>query len=1051
MDPLSALGLAGNLVQFIQFAYDLSKGTASIYNSATGSSENKQHLNSIYSRLFTFSSHLVVDSKNGATASITGAFASKHSIALTALAEDCQAVCNELLKCIENLRIQSDTGGKQRRRWRSFRKALLETWQADKVNELTQRIDRLQSSITLHLCGTSSESIEHLRREMRVMRADAKIHNYGRTQDMINISDILREVESKIEDLRVRQATNPSARLDRRESISTAHRDTLKWIFDTSASDGEEGVRIKDWLQHGHNTFWISGKPGSGKSTLMKFVAQHPETDELLKRWANPKSVIVATHYFWSVGVKVQQSFSGLLRSLMYQVLRQAPSIIARVCKSNDSHSLRDLEIKQWTIDELKDCLNTLANLSDLPFAFCFFVDGLDESCDDHLEVCETLLQLCRHQRIKLCVSSRPWNVFQQHFGKTPSSRIAVQELTKKDIRAYAENRLCEHPQWKTLVSQMSSASNLIEEITNKAQGVFLWVFLVTKLLREGITEGDLMEDLHARLNSFPADLEPFFKLILDSVGPFYHKKMAESLLMVLTMVRKPCSMEVPLTLLAMQEREYGNESYALEQLISPQTPAWFQDQNEAMERRLNGRCKGLLEVRRSNVRFLHRTVRDFLETKPIQDFLAAKSRPTFNPDVSMACAFLCWIKQAGNGSEYGELSDCPDFACHLFNITGLLNITFCLLSTGQVPNSQLKPILDGIETTVDGLFRCGETPIHTSREYFRERVIYFGFTQYLAENIAEDPEYLNGFSRPPLSNFLLGHRFRGTPGEESRRKGLYSFCHTPEFSDTRKATLAYLLRQGCHPNQSYIDDDGSISTSWRDLTTQFIICAPWQDRTIQERISGGYLQALLDAGADPDVCCGISPTQVPFWLRFFFGSFEISENCCISEAQEEGLIEAFRVMLRNSKTLKCMSTALYPRLDKLSLITPWEKLSIMVAAERPQTAHRGDRFLSCIIRELAYYTWHLKSSWYGLEPKLRRLLGPTLVVPILQAAKGNHGLSPRRSIKRKHEIAHLIPESDDTKENDQWYKQGEVKKRRVNPDAGLFAQATDPKSRWVT
>jgi hypothetical protein len=99
-------------------------------------------------------------------------------------------------------------------------------------------------------------------------------------------------------------------------------------------------------------------------------------------------------------------------------------------------------------------------------------------------------------------------------------------------MKAYTKDRLESHPRWKDLGPQAApSDSNwLIQEVVERSSGVFLWVFLVTKLLREGLTEHNSFSDLRKRLESFPMDLIDFFQHILETVEPFYHNKMATTL-----------------------------------------------------------------------------------------------------------------------------------------------------------------------------------------------------------------------------------------------------------------------------------------------------------------------------------------------------------------------------------------------------------------------------------------------------------------------------------------------------------------------------------------
>jgi hypothetical protein len=46
------------------------------------------------------------------------------------------------------------------------------------------------------------------------------------------------------------------------------------------------------WLSAGNGIFHISGKLGSGKSTLMKFLCDHPRTTTELQKWAGTYSVL---------------------------------------------------------------------------------------------------------------------------------------------------------------------------------------------------------------------------------------------------------------------------------------------------------------------------------------------------------------------------------------------------------------------------------------------------------------------------------------------------------------------------------------------------------------------------------------------------------------------------------------------------------------------------------------------------------------------------------------------------------------------------------------
>lgn len=119
---------------------------------------------------------------------------------------------------------------------------------------------------------------------------------------------------------------------------------------------------------------------------------------------------------------------------------------------------------------------------------------------------------------------------------------------------------------------------------------MFLWVFLVTRDLCNGLTEYDTFEDLRRRLENIPNDLDFFFRQILESVEPFYHSKMTVSLLASLT-VRQPA----PLSIYGFLDDEFEDPDYVKKVPLRPLPCAKLWARAKQTSRRLNGRCRGLL------------------------------------------------------------------------------------------------------------------------------------------------------------------------------------------------------------------------------------------------------------------------------------------------------------------------------------------------------------------------------------------------------------------------------------------------------------------------
>lgn len=88
----------------------------------------------------------------------------------------------------------------------------------------------------------------------------------------------------------------------RQEQIPEVFRQTCRWIFDTSTGErrgrDEPLHNFHDWLEHGEGVYWISGKPGSGKSTLMKFIVNEELTAQLLDAREGKQDLLIISFLF---------------------------------------------------------------------------------------------------------------------------------------------------------------------------------------------------------------------------------------------------------------------------------------------------------------------------------------------------------------------------------------------------------------------------------------------------------------------------------------------------------------------------------------------------------------------------------------------------------------------------------------------------------------------------------------------------------------------------------------------------------------------------------
>ena len=458
----------------------------------------------------------------------------------------------------------------------------------------------------------------------------------------------------------------------RRDEIAEAARTTFGWIF------SERSSNFQRWLRSDGSLFWITGKAASGKSTLMKFLTSHPKTVDLLLDWADPSriakppqgdgeqagvsrssdlpyrniganmkpmlidslmspsSLHIVDAYFWYIGTPLQTSEIGLLRTLLYQILEAYPFLVRlaaarRWRKDAQYHRNPD----QWTREELAQSLSAIATERQLPFRCCVFIDGLDEYHGDngsYQRLIDLVKALSRSPHFKVCVSSRPWTVFETAF-RHEENMLRLENLNKADIRKYVTTTINRYIR----VHEDQDAKALVSEITSKANGVFLWVYLVVESVIRGLNNDDSLATLHRRIQDFPSDLEKYFRHILTRVDTIYRRQTGQALKLAMLLCNPASEREVEACfidfwLLKQDEPSTEDEAYAFK--IEPKE--YPIDRMMAMQQEtrdhLSACTRDLLYIPNRHggshpifypkVEHLHRTVYDFLNTEEPQQLL---------------------------------------------------------------------------------------------------------------------------------------------------------------------------------------------------------------------------------------------------------------------------------------------------------------------------------------------------------------------------------------------------------------------------------------------
>jgi hypothetical protein len=379
------------------------------------------------------------------------------------------------------------------------------------------------------------------------------------------------------------------------------------------------------WLDSGRHIFHISGKAGSGKSTLMKFLSKSSRVKKGLESWAGGRPLIFARFFFWNSGDETQMSLEGLYRSLLFETCRQIPNLIPRLFPELWGSS--NFGVAPIRFDEVRDAFNRLIKeASSSESYFCFFIDGLDEFEGDEVDHWSFSRDLqswtAQAENIKLCVSSRPHIPFVQSFTNDLNHQVSIHELTREDISKFSVAMFEKDPNFHRI---KDSYKDLVIEIVNASDGVFLWARLVVRSLLKSIGYQGSEKDLKRKLHLMPKGLDELFDQILSSIDPD-DQLLSDQLFLLSTpnFCRWQPTVRNAIAYSWLEDLEDPGFPYEL-----PMRSCTEREINERLERvscvfdRLS---RGLLEMSRKRsrerdghdyftyeVRFLHRSAREYI------------------------------------------------------------------------------------------------------------------------------------------------------------------------------------------------------------------------------------------------------------------------------------------------------------------------------------------------------------------------------------------------------------------------------------------------------
>ncbi|CAK1356869.1 unnamed protein product [Cercospora beticola] len=397
-----------------------------------------------------------------------------------------------------------------------------------------------------------------------------------------------------------------------------------------------------DWaMENSFYTKWhdeggllcIRGRAGTGKSTLMEAIVTS-------LRHKMPNTLTLSFH-FNRRGQLLQYTPHGLFRSMLHQLLSQDEALLSKFCR-DISFEKRVREYGKpgtnWDWDEidldssfLRSCEQYVREHKKIRL----LIDALDEigenSARELLRWLEKLFDKAPGA-IAICISCRPY----PRVGSSWTC-MDMEQMNRTAIEAYVRSSLEEG------MCRMSAIDKerVINDIVQRANGVFQWVVLVTRRVLS--LEQESVAFILTDILKTPAELDEVYRHMMEQLNPS-DKRLAFPIFRWITLAGRPMSLV---------ELRYGVAIDPLSRLRSTEdcmrSINWCMHDDELRER-ASRLSLGLIRVvsdttGQTIVQFDHESVRSFMLRGGLQILEGGESIKSEEPMVGRehsALAAIC-------------------------------------------------------------------------------------------------------------------------------------------------------------------------------------------------------------------------------------------------------------------------------------------------------------------------------------------------------------------------------------------------------------------------
>lgn len=552
---VDALSLACNIITVIDFGHKFYETFRDVYDKGASDPTTEYKANELAAL-----AERLKTSRNRALPSVS------NNDQLLRVADKCVKAAEDLQNEIRKL-TPSDSSSRTAKALRSLLSAGKRTWRHNRIEQLNKSLDEcratMQTAVLLHMYESGEADRAMWLDEFSKLDSRLQSFIYAVSKQDLQMSQLLAESRSLHQEARavihqevinLRNAQISDRQLDQLRSslrfpemnqryneLRAAHERSFKWLLGDSKaihqSDSENinleeepyDIRrlrnvtfgdFKQWLtsEADSKLYWVSGKPGAGKSTLMKYLSHDMENTNLVK-----VPHLVIRHFFW-LGTSDARSrlndMQGMFTTLLHQLLGHevfgkplAATLSEQNPRLSQKHAATD-----WGLEELEAITQKALEIISRQYLVFILVDALDEHLpvSEHGELLDVFQRFEEMTNVRLVLSSRPERIFDTRLAD--SRQLRLQDLTGPDIYHFSLGSLLKRVDFQEGRSS-AFAKELAVEIVRKAEGVFLWARLAVDSLKRGFVDGNFNNEIWDRLHDMPTELSDYFKSIWKRLG----------------------------------------------------------------------------------------------------------------------------------------------------------------------------------------------------------------------------------------------------------------------------------------------------------------------------------------------------------------------------------------------------------------------------------------------------------------------------------------------------------------------------------------------------